>query len=69
MMMSERIENEPEIYAYLVELLDEDMELSMQNSAKIIEGVFGIDRYDAIRIVGRFMRERSAARIDVDNSQ
>lgn len=67
--MSERIENEPEIYAYLVELLDEDMELSMQNSAKIIEGVFGIDRYDAIRIVGRFMRERSAARIDVDNSQ
>ncbi len=67
--MSERIENEPEIYAYLVELLDEDMELSMQNSAKIIEGVFGIDRYDAIRIVGRFMRERSAARLDVDNSQ
>jgi len=69
MMMSERIENEPEIYAYLVELLDEDMELSMQNSAKIIEGLFGIDRYDAIRIVGRFMRERSAARIDMENSE
>ena len=61
MMNSERLENEIDIYSYLVDLHDEESDLSMYMSVNIIEGVFDIGRYDAIRIVGRFMREREAA--------
>jgi len=53
--------NEQEIYDYLLELHDEDSDLNMYMSVKIIEGVFDIGRYDAMKIVGRFMREREAA--------
>jgi len=61
MMNSERLENESEIYDYILDLHDEESDLSMYMSVNIIEGVFDIGRYDAIRIVGRFMREREAA--------
>ena len=61
MMNSERLENESEIYDYILDLHDEESDLSMYASVNIIEGVFDIGRYDAIRIVGRFMRERDAA--------
>ena len=62
MMNSQRLENEYEVYEYLRDLHDEDSDLSMYMSVKIIRGVFpDIGRYDSIRIVGRFFREREAA--------
>ena len=60
-MMNTMNNNEQEIYDYLLELHDEDSDLNMYMSVKIIEGVFDIGRYDAMKIVGRFMREREAA--------
>jgi len=60
-MMNTMNTNEQEIYDYLLELHDEDSDLTMYMSVKIIEGVFDIGRYDAMKIVGRFMREREAA--------
>ena len=61
-MMNERIENEYEVYEYLRDLHDEDSDLSMYMSVKIVRGVFpDIGLYDSIRIVGRFFREREAA--------
>tara|TARA_B100001094_G_scaffold256397_1_gene255563 strand:+ start:117 stop:362 length:246 start_codon:yes stop_codon:yes gene_type:complete len=60
-MMNTMNTNEQEIYDYLLELHDEDSDLNMYMSVKIIEGVFDIGRYDAMKIVGRFMREREAA--------
>ena len=61
-MMNERIENGYEVYEYLRDLHDEDADLSMYMSVKIVRGVFpDIVLYDSIRIVGRFFREREAA--------
>ena len=60
-MMNRPIENEYEVYEYLRDLHDEDSDLSMYTSVKIIRGVFDIGQYDSIRIVGRFFRERQAA--------